>query len=87
MFNKTKKQRPQANNDGQQTKSIDFPINEQQLRTIFEASGDVFFNNGIYRPQSPLKVTFIGCQGLVDLDLLNHLIVERLHLFFENTFE
>lgn len=83
MFKKTKKQYPQANNDGQQTKSTDFPINEQKLRTIFEASEDVFFNNGIYRPQSPLKITLIGCQGLVDLDLLNHLIVERLHLFFE----
>ena len=63
--------------------SISFPINEQELRDIFKESGDVFFNSGIYRPESPLEITLIGCQGMVDLDLLNHLVFDRLHLFFE----
>ena len=55
----------------------------KNLGTIFKESGDVFFNSGIYRPESPLEITLIGCQGMVDLDLLNHLVFERLHLFFE----
>ncbi len=87
MFKRTKKQQPKANEHAQQATveidSIQFPSNEQELRTIFKESGDVFFNSGMYRPESPLEITLIGCQGMVDLDLLNHLVIDRLHLFFD----
>lgn len=85
MFKRMKKQQSKANNQVQHNEidSIDFSINEQELRTIFKESGDVFFNPGVYRPESPLNITLIGCQGLIDLDLLNRLVIDRLNLFFE----
>lgn len=85
MFKRMKKQQSKANEQVQQNEvdSIDFPMNEQELRSIFKESGDVFFNTGVYRPESPLTITLIGCQGMVDLDLLNRLVIDRLNLFFE----
>lgn len=87
MFKRTKKQQPQANEpvntSHMDQESIGFLTNEQELRTIFKESGDVFFNSGIYRLEFPLEITLIGCQGMVDLDLMNHLVHQRLHLFFE----
>ena len=89
MFKRTKKQQPQVNANEPvpqaqvEIDSVQFSPNEQELRTIFKESEDVFFNSGMYRPGSPLEITLIGCQGMVDLDLLNHLVFERLHLFFE----
>lgn len=87
MFKKTKNPQPTVIEEAQhahsEIDSIDSPFNEQELRTLFKESGDVFFNSGNYRPQSPLKITFIGCQGMVDFDLLNQLVFERLQLFFE----
>ena len=87
MFKRTKKQQPQANEQVAESKvekeAISFPVDEQELRDIFKESGDVFFNSKLYRPESPLEITLIGCQGMVDLDLLNHLVFDRLHLFFE----
>lgn len=56
---------------------------EQDLRDIFKEAEDVFFNTGSYCPESPTKVTLAGCQGMVDLDLLNRLVIDRLNLFFE----
>ena len=89
MYKRTKKQRPQVNANEPVPQAqveidfVQFSPNEQELRTIFKESEDVFFNSGMYRPGSPLEITLIGCQGMVDLDLLNHLVFERLHLFFE----
>lgn len=87
MFKRMKKQQHKANEPTQQNKvaedSIEFPTTEQELRTIFKESADVFFNDGIYRPDSPLEITLVGCQGMVDFDLLNGLVINRLNMFFE----
>lgn len=87
MFRKKKKPQSTAIKEAQQanseTESIDSPFSEQELRILFKEAGDIFFNSSVYRLQSPLKITFIGCQGMVDFDLLNQLVVERLNLFFD----
>lgn len=85
MFKRTKNHQPQANEKVNQTEkdSTTLSITEQELRTIFKESGDVFFNSAIYRSESPLEITLIGCQGMVDFDLMNTLVFERLHLFFQ----
>ncbi|MEY8189030.1 spore germination protein [Peribacillus simplex] len=57
--------------------------NESDLKEIFQNSGDVFFQTSVYRDESPIKITVIGCEGLVDTELLNNLVFERLTLFFE----
>ncbi len=88
MFKRLKKQHPKANEHAQQaTVELDskqqFTTNERDLRTIFKESEDVFFNSGIYRSDSPIEITLIGCQGMVDLDLLNHLVIDRLQSFLD----
>jgi hypothetical protein len=60
-----------------------FIKSEQDLHTFFAEAEDVFFTTGSYYPAPSAKVTLAGCEGMVDLDLLNRLVVDRLQLFFE----
>lgn len=82
MFKKTKKQlsKPKSNKDYIEKLEIK---EESDLRKIFQNSGDVFFQSSLYRNEFPLKVTLIGCEGLIDTELLNNLVFERLTLFFQ----
>ncbi|WP_251025111.1 spore germination protein [Bacillus sp. ISL-57] len=82
MFKKTKKQlsKPKSKKDYIEKLEIK---EESDLRKIFQNSGDVFFQSSLYRNEFPLKVTLIGCEGLIDTELLNNLVFERLTLFFQ----
>ncbi|MFJ8257213.1 spore germination protein [Peribacillus asahii] len=78
---KIKKKQPLK--ESKKTSSSNFSITEKELRKLFEKTGDVFFNPGVYRPTSPIKITLVGCEGMIDTELLNALVFERLNLFFE----
>lgn len=85
MFNRIKIQ-PTLNKQGKKSKeddSISFSPTEQNLQKMFPKSEDVFFDSRNYRPDDPLKITLIGCQGMIDVKLMNDLVIERLNLFFE----
>ncbi|MFE4349292.1 spore germination protein [Peribacillus butanolivorans] len=81
MFKKMKKQ-PSKPNSKIETPEKLVIKDEYDLKEIFHSSGDVFFQSSLYRDESPIKVTLIGCEGLVDTELLNNLVFERLTLFF-----
>ena len=86
MFKRKNKQQPKANKHTQPSNvemhTIQFPTNEQELTTIFKESGDVFFNPCIYRPQSPIKITLIGCQGMVDLRFIKSFSIRTIKFIF-----
>ncbi|MGE7904044.1 spore germination protein [Peribacillus sp. NPDC094092] len=82
MFKKTKKQLSNPKSKKDNIEKLDIK-KESDLRKIFENSGDVYFQSSLYRNEFPLKVTLIGCEGLIDTELLNNLVFERLTLFFQ----
>ncbi|MGE7764144.1 spore germination protein [Peribacillus sp. NPDC096540] len=81
MFKKMKKQPSKPNSKAEKSEKLIIK-NESDLKEIFHRSEDVFFQSSLYRDESPIKVTLIGCEGLVDTELLNNLVFERLTLFF-----
>lgn len=85
MFKKMKKHLSTQNEYAPATHTPrlnEFIPNEETLRMLFSKSADVFFNSTYFRVDFPIKVTFVGCEGMVDYNLLNQLIIERLSIFF-----
>ena len=82
MFHKKKKQ---ASKPIKQDSVSEEPLrtDEEYLKELFKKSEDVFFQSAYYRDDAPVKVTLIGCEGLIDNGLLNNLVFERLTLFFQ----
>lgn len=87
MFKRRKIHLPKATEETKEKpvikKKQPFIMNEQELRDIFQEAGDVFFNTSTFCPKSPVKVTLAGCEGMVDLELLNQIVIDRLNEFFE----
>lgn len=82
MFKKTKKQPSKQNSKIEKSEHLIIK-SENDIKGIFHNSEDVFFQSSLYRDESPIKITLIGCDGLIDTELLNNLVFERLSLFFE----
>nr|WP_295970704.1 spore germination protein [uncultured Bacillus sp.] len=86
MFKRKKILRSKANDEVSQSqttevKAVPFCIDEQDLTKYFKDADDVFFNTSMFGGQEPVKITLIGCQGMVDLDLMNRLVIDRLNSF------
>lgn len=82
MFKKTKKQPSKQNSKIEKSEHLIIK-SENDIKEIFHNSEDVFFQSSLYRDESPIKITLIGCDGLIDTELLNNLVFEGLSLFFE----
>lgn len=55
-------------------------ITVKSLREVFINSADVKFQTYTFRQQ---KIHFITCESMVDQQLLQEVVVERIHLFYE----
>jgi len=78
-----KKKETEKTKETKKTNSSNFSITEEELRKTFEPTEDVFLNPNTYRPTAPIKITLIGCEGMIDSELFNSLVFERLNLFFD----
>lgn len=82
MFKRTKKRPTIPSN--KPSMALEFSPNEGYLRELFADSADVFFDSFTFRTAHPINVTITACEGLVDTESLNRLVLERLDAFFEN---
>lgn len=60
--------------------SSETAMTAKSLREVFQKSADVQFETYTFQQQ---KVLFITCEAMIDQQLLNAVIVERMQLFFE----
>lgn len=56
-------------------------VNAETLKQLFQKSADVHFQEYTFDQQ---KVIFITCDAMVDEQLLNNVIIERVKLFFQS---
>lgn len=62
-------------------KKKQFVVNEQSLRELLLHNIDIHYEKHTFGESTNLKVLFVYCEGMVDLELMNRLIMERLENF------
>lgn len=61
-----------------------FKVTEECLRSLLIDNGDIRFESHTFGSQTPLSVLFVFCEGMVNSELINRLIIERLEDFIKN---